>query len=260
MLKAIAGIIAIVFFAALPGNAQEPYSKLRNSGPTTLVITFRCKPENRVALREHTLTVGLAQLEGYKVQGVLRDYQVLFNSYLDSDTYDMLYLLSFEKYANVAQWREIEKQFPGGLSADGLKLISSAVTYPLDVARHAGSPKPRERGKSVFFIIPYDYQAATDEYVKYLDGYVIPQVTGWIKENVLAAYTIYLGRYPTSRPWASLFVLEYRDSDAFGLREATVTKVRSALQNDPAWRALSDTKHKIRIEKETVIAEELVRK
>jgi hypothetical protein len=66
MLKVIAALAATTFFAALPGNAQEPYSKLRNSGPTTLVITFRCKPENRVALREPTLRVGLAQLEGYK--------------------------------------------------------------------------------------------------------------------------------------------------------------------------------------------------
>jgi hypothetical protein len=52
MLRVIAGIVATAFFAALPGNTQEPYSKLRNSGPATLVITFRCKPENRVALRE----------------------------------------------------------------------------------------------------------------------------------------------------------------------------------------------------------------
>jgi hypothetical protein len=83
-------------------------------------------------------------------------------------------------------------------------------------------------------------------------------VTGWIKENVLATYTIYLSRYSTSRPWSSLFVLEYRDSDTFGLRDATVAKVRAALQSNPAWKALSDTKRKIRTEKQTVIAEELV--
>ena len=110
----------------------------------------------------------------------------------------------------------------------------------------------------MFFIIPYDFETPADEYVKYLDGYVIPQVTGWIKRNVLAAYTIYLSRYSTSRPFSSLFVLEYRDSDAFGLREATITKVRATLQNIPAWKALSDAKHTIRVEKQTVIAEELV--
>ncbi len=260
MLKAIAFLLIAEFWTIAPCSAQEPYSRLRSTGPTTLAITFRCNPDKRVALREYMLRTGLAQLEGYKEHGVLKDYRVLFNSYLDSDTFDMLFLLNFDKYADVARWRDIEKRAPGGLRAEGLQMITSAVTNSLDGIRHAASPEPPVRGRSVFFIIPYDFEVSTDDYVKYLDGYVIPQVTGWIKENVLAAYTIYLSRYPTSRPWSSLFVLEYRDSDAFGLREATVTKVRAALQSDPAWKALSDTKHKIRIEKQTVIAEELIRR
>jgi hypothetical protein len=259
MLKFIAPILVAAFLSAMPARAQEPYSKLRSAGPTTLVITFRCDPDKRVSLREHMLKTGLARFDGYEAQGVLKHYRILFNSYLDSDTYDMMVLLTFDKYSDVTRWREIEKTAPGGLAADGLRLISSAVTYSLDSLRHAAAPEQPARGKSVFFIIPYDYEVTTDEYVKYLDGYVIPQVTGWIKENVLAAYTIFLNRYPTSRPWSSLFVLEYRDSDAFGLREATVTKVRAILQKNPAWKALSDTKHKIRIEKQTVIAEELIR-
>ena len=257
MPKAIPAIVIAAFLAALPAKAQEPYSELRNAGPTTLAITFRCNPDKRAALREHMLKTGLARFEGYKARGVLKDYRILFNSYLDTDTFDMLFLLTFEKYADVGRWREIEKTAPGGLSEDGLKLINSAVTSSLDVVHHAASSQEPVRGKSVFFIIPYDYEVSTDEYVKYLVGYVIPQMTGWIKEDVLAAYYIYLSRYSTSRPWSSLFVLEYRDNDAFGLREATVTKVRAALQNNPEWKALSDTKHKIRIEKQTVIAEEL---
>jgi hypothetical protein len=258
MLKLIPAVVMAAFLAAFPGKAQEPYSKLRNAGPTTLAIIFRCDPAKKADLREHMLKAGLARFEGYKARGVLKDYRILFNSYLDTEAFDMLSLLTFEKYADVARWREIEKTAPGGLSEEGLKLISSAVTSSLDVVRHAAPSQEPVRGKSVFFIIPYDYEVATDEYVKYLDGYVIPQVTGWIKEDVLAAYTIYLSRYSTSRPWSSLFVLEYRDGDAFGLREATVTKVRAALQNNPEWKALSDTKHKIRIEKQTVIAEELI--
>ena len=256
--NAIAPIVTAAFLASLPANAQEPYSKLRNEGPTTLAVTFRCNPDKRAALREHMLKDGLARFEGYKARGVLKDYRILFNSYLDSDTYDMLSLLTFEKYADVARWREIERKAPGGLSEDGLKLISSAVTSSLDIVRHAASSEEPARGRSVFFIIPYDYEISTDEYVKYLDGYAIPQLAGWIKENVLATYTIYLSRYSTSRPWSSLFVLEYRDSDAFGLREATVAKVRAALKSNPAWKTLSDTKRKIRTEKQTVIAEELV--
>jgi hypothetical protein len=98
----------------------------------------------------------------------------------------------------------------------------------------------------------------TDNYVTYLDTYVIPQVNGWIEEDVLARYTIYISRYSTSRPWSSLFVLEYRDHDAFGKRESTVAKVREKLKKNPAWVAASESKQKVRIEKQTIIAEELL--
>jgi hypothetical protein len=51
-----------------------------------------------------------------------------------------------------------------------LSLISSAVTHPLDLVRQATAEQKPVRGKSAFFVIPYDYQTATDEYVKYLDA------------------------------------------------------------------------------------------
>jgi hypothetical protein len=170
----------------------------------------------------------------------------------------MVSVLTFKAYSDIARWREIEKESPGGLNHDVLSLITSAVTYPLDAIRHNAAKDLPERGRSVYFIIPYDYLIPTDDYVTYLDAYVIPQVNGWIGENILAGYTIYLGRYPTSRPWSSLFVLEYRDADAFGKREATVAKIRERLKSNPTWLAASETKHKVRIEKQTIIAEELI--
>jgi hypothetical protein len=204
------------------------------------------------------LSGGVARFEEWKKQAVLADYHILFNSYLDSETYDMFSVLTFKAYSDIARWREIEKESPGGLNRDVLSLITSAVTYPLDAIRHNTSKDVPERGRSVYFIIPYDYLIPTDDYVTYLDAYVIPQVNGWIGENILAGYTIYLGRYPTSRPWSSLFVLEYRDADAFGKREATVAKIRERLKSNPTWLAASETKHKVRIEKQTIIAEELI--
>ena len=170
----------------------------------------------------------------------------------------MMALLTFAKYSDVARWQEIEKTMPGGLPPHIVELVTSAVTSSLDGVRHGASRTAAERGRSLYFLIPYDYLVPTDDYVKYLDTYVIPQVNGWMGENVLAGYTIYLSRYSTGRSWASMFVLEYRDSAAFGLREATVAKVREKLKSDPVWRAASESKQKIRTEKQTVIAEELL--
>jgi hypothetical protein len=246
--------------AAAVCAGQEPYSQIRDDGPGALAIAYRCNPDQRVALRARMLAGGVARFENWKTQGILQDYHILFNSYLDSETYDMLAFLSFGSYSGVARWREVEKSMPGGLGSDVLPLITSAVTYSLDGLRHAAASAPAQPGRSVFFIIPYDYLVSTDEYVKYLDTYVVPQVKGWIEEGVLGAYTIYLSRYSTSRAWGSLFVLEYRDSAAFGKREATVAKVREKLKSNPAWLAASESKQKVRVEKQTIIAEELVAK
>lgn len=40
----------------------------------------------------------------------------------------------------------------------------------------------------------------------------------------------------------SLFVLEYKDTAAFGAREKTTAKVLAELKDNPTWKALSDTK------------------
>ena len=75
---------------------------------------------------------------------------------------------------------------------------------------------------------------------------------------MLASYTMYLGRYSAGRPWGSLPLLEYRDHDALGKRDATVAKVREKLKNNPEWAAVSAGKQKVRVEKPPVIAEELL--
>ena len=77
-------------------------------------------------------------------------------------------------------------------------------------------------------------------------------------KGVIANYGIYVNRYPTSRPWKVLFVLEYKDAESFGARERTMAEVRAALKSNPDWKALSDTKLNMRVEKETVVADELL--
>ena len=124
-------------------------------------------------------------------------------------------LLTFNDFSEVAKWKDIEKRQPGGLPATTLPLIQSAITYSLDNARHNSSPERPAPGKSVFLIIPYDIQVPTDDYVKYVGAYVVPQMDGWIAKNVLAGYNLYITRYSTERPGGSLLVLEYRDNEAF---------------------------------------------
>jgi hypothetical protein len=237
--------------------AQEPQPK--DSGPANIVITYRATPGKRIAFHEQMLKTGLARFEKWKKDGVLEDYRLLFNSYVDADTWDMLSILTFHEYQDVERWRGIERSMPGGLTAQEMALASPVNTYLMDRAWHGASSMAKsDPANSVFFVIPYVYTVPVEEYLKYAGGYVIPQADGWLKEGVLASYAIYVNRYPTLRPWQVLFVLEYKDWQSFGLRDKVVAKVRADLRQNPAWKALSDSKQKIRTEGQTAIAEQLM--
>ena len=90
-----------------------------------------------------------------------------------------------------------------------------------------------------------------------MDAYVIPQVTGWIREGVLSSYRIFMNRYPVGPTWDSLFVFRYRNLEAFGRRDEIVAKVRKTLVDQPTWKQFSDIKQTIRTESENTIAEAL---
>jgi hypothetical protein len=252
-------LIVILSACVLVLRAQEPYRQLLSEGPLTLFIAYKCKPENRVKLRAHIDNSELTNLAKWKREALLKEYRVLFGRYLDNDNSDMFLLLTFNSYADLSHWKTIERTSPGGLSQETLPLITSATTAALDRIRYASS-KPQQPSKKepVFLIIPYSYSVSTEEYLSYLDGYVLPQLDGWMQEDVLSGYSIYISRYAAGRPWNSLFVLEYGDDEALGKRESTVRKVRSELQKNPRWEALSEQKQSVRTEKEAIIADELV--
>lgn len=248
----------ILLWCALPVYAQEPYSQLLSQGPLTLLIAYKCKPENRVKLRDRMIDSEIANLAKWKQAGLLAGYRILFSRYLDTDNYDMLSLLSFKTYSEVSQWKSVEQTSPGGLSQVALTFVTSATTYAMDRVRYAASTQPQSSKKEpVFLIVPYDYSVSADQYVSYLDGYVLPQLNGWMQEQVLSGYDIYLARYAADRPWSSMLVLEYADDQALGKRESIVAKVRSQLQRNAEWRALSEHKQSVRVEKEAIIADQL---
>jgi len=252
-------LVFIGVLGACAASQETADTKERLSGPRQLIISYRSTPAKRVAFRQYMLKTGIRRFDQLKKDGMLEDYRLLFNRYVDADTWDMLSVLTFKDYANVAKWAAVEREAPGGLAEEGLTLATPINTYSLDLIWHGSGEPKATRGKTLFFVIPYDYYPHTiDEYMKYVDVYVMPQIRGWVSEGIVANYGIYLSRYPTSRPWKSIFLLEYRDDASFGTREATMAKVRAALKDNPAWKTASDKKLNMRVEKESVIADELI--
>jgi len=244
-------IALICFAAAFLCGAQD----IKDTGPTSLVIVYKCIPEKRIALREYMRTGGLAHFQHRKETGMLSEYHVLFSRYVDTTNWDMMAVLSFPDYAAVQKWKRVERDEPAGLDRSAVAYLLSASTYPVDAMRRAGAemnpPEP------VFFAIPYTITVPPVEYLKYFDEYVRPQFDGWIEEGVLLRYSLFTQRYTAARPWDSLIVLEYKDDASFGEREKVVAKVRAKLKDNPVWKARSDNKQSLRIEKDAVIADEL---
>jgi hypothetical protein len=250
---ALGAVVGAVGTTGVAAAATQPAG-----GPLNLLISYRSEPANRPAFRAYLQGEGHARLEKFKHDGVLQRYLILFNPVTNSGTWDALIILSFARYADTRRWMDIERTAPGGLSAAGLRLAKPVDSFFADLPWQGGGTTEANAGSdSIYYVIPYEYTSGAGEYSKYVDAYVIPQVEGWMREGVLSSYRLFMNRFPTGRPWDSLFIYQYRDLEAFGHRDEVVAKVRATLVGDPAWKHYSDIKQTLRTESENTIAEEL---
>lgn len=243
-------LFAILAFAAslfATGASADPLDQ----GPTTLTLQYHTAPGERMALKDYMLTTGLKQFAGWRDQGLIKDYRIYWSRYTDSLNWDMLAVVQFATPEKMADWRKIEARFPAGLPISVAKLTNAIHTNPADLHFAKGEQSPN----GVYLIIPYDYLVSTNEYIKYVGSYITPQYDGWIAEKVLASYQIYLGRFPVSRYWSALMILEYKDDASLGIREQTSTKVRRKLVEDPAWKAIHEAKQNVRVTRQYVLAD-----
>jgi len=243
--------LCVVAGLSAPLGAQQ-----RGEGPTSLIVTYKAQPAHRAALRAYMSGPGLAQFERWKAEGVFADYQLFFSSYVNSELWDMLALLSFDRYTDTARWRDVEKSMPGGLSAEALAMGVPIATQLADLTWQKAA-SIRDRRQAVYFFIPYEY-ANLGSYKNYVGAYVTPQLDAWVREDVLSHYGIYLNQHPTGAVWDALFVLEYRDLAAFSQRDVLKWKIREGLAQQPGWKTISDIKHDFRSEGAVNIAEALL--
>lgn len=236
----------------MPAEADD----LPDGGPLSLIVDYHVIPSNRTALRDELETAGGRQFQHWKDEGILQTYRLLFNRYADSNNPDAIALLTFSSYADVERWKKIEHDFPAGLTKNALALTTAIYTAPADLVRSGRNGETSN--KSVFMVIPYETMISAADYLKYADGYVIPQFEGWMSEGILVHYGVYVNRYPAGRPWSTMVILEYKSDAALGLREAVVAKVRAKLKENPEWKSISDSKKNVRNEKQLVVADPII--
>jgi hypothetical protein len=246
LLLSIAGTAA----AQVPANVRE-------AGTTSLLLLYKCMPENRPAFRSYLQRTERPRLRAMQKAGSLAEERILFSRYVDTENWDALIFLRFSSPQAASAWSAVEALTPAGLDAEGLRLVSAVSTYPLDLMQTGKAASPAVH--PVYLVLPYDYTVSPDEYIAYLRDYVQPQAAGWIDEGVLESYDMYIGRDASGRPWSSILLLEYKDDQSFGRRTAVINDVRAKLRNNPTWKAISDRKQSVRLERASIIADEIDR-
>ncbi|MFP3643438.1 hypothetical protein [Paraburkholderia sp. SIMBA_054] len=240
----------------MASGAQAGDSGTGQSGDSlSLIITYHTAPANRPALRHELVRVTVPRLRRWQEEGHITRYRVLFSRFADDGNWDAMALLTFSNASEVAHWKQMEQRHPAALSARALALTTAIHTAPVDLMR-AGSTRDAS-SDAVFVVIPYKTLVSADDYLKYADGYVIPQFNGWMGEGVLSRYALYVSDFPAGRPWSTLVILEYRNEAALAARNAVVAKVRENLKSNAAWKAISDNKKNVREEEQVVIADPL---
>lgn len=254
-------MLAALWLGVLPlaGGTAAAAANAVSGGPRQLLIAYRTPPADRPAFRAYLESHEAALLRKLGRQGVLSGYRILFNPFVQPRTWDAMLVLSFNRFSDTRRWLDIEQRFPGGLDARGLKLAQPVSEYSADLTWQGDAADPGPADGHIFYVIPYTYPSSVGQYEAYVDGYVIPQLQGWLKTGVLSRYRIYLNRYPVGdpEPWDALFIYEYRSLEDFGRRDEVLAAVRKTLQADPDWTRLSQSKSGRRTEAENTIAESL---
>jgi hypothetical protein len=218
--------------------------------PPTLVFALYAKPAARPQLRQLIDSSEREKLRQWRARALVSGYELLFARYPDRSGWDAMEVLHFSNDAAMARWRAAT----GGLSDRPLLSLADTIeTTVAETVRNEGT----ESGAPAVLVLPYQVFIPPADYLRYLDGYTIPQFRGWMKAGVLDSFDILTSRYPAGRPWSALIVLRYHDEAALARREEVVASTRKALSGDPRWKAFSDSKKKIRNENALVVADEV---
>lgn len=232
-----------VLLAGLPRSVAA-----EADGPASLVITYRARPENRVAFRTWLETKGAAQFAGWKSSGVFAEARILFGSLAATTAIDALVILDFARYTDCAAWKKVEQAFPGGLSPEALKLAAAESAQFADAISRGAAPG-RDPTKAVYLVAFYEVPADMPRYRAYARGYVEPQMRGWLEAGVLSGFTLLANQAPLHHPWDALLVLEYSDLAGLARRDEVKRAVRTRLAaTDPAWAEWSKDKGDLRKE------------
>ena len=222
-------------------------AQTQGAGACGLIISYKAAPQDRPALRAFMEQKGVAQFERWRHEGVFARYQILLSTFANQDLNDLTVILQFDHFADVAKWSQVEREAAGGLATPEHFPAVPVQTDLVDLYR-SGAAASRDPAKAICLVIPYTVPGSLDEYRRYVDGYVIPQMEGWIRHGVISAYAVYINQNGAGAKWDALIIQEYNGYDGLAQREILKDQVRGELASNPTWKQWSQNKTHIRTE------------
>ncbi len=249
---ALLACCAVILLTISQASAQEDYPP----GASRIVIMYKCDAANRPAALTAMRKNGVHRFEEWKKEGVIKDYLLLYNSFCDENTWDVMAVLSFETYVQTDKWRDVEEKFPGGLDNELTALLTPTQTYLSEAKWVYGAELDKKNG--LYMVIPYEHPDR-NVYIDYVNSVLVPQFDGWMREGAINNWSILLTNHYPGKPWDVLLFLEYDGVDGLSQRGIARKATAKRLEEDPAWLLLrEEVSHQFRDEYEVVTARAIV--
>jgi phosphate transport system substrate-binding protein len=174
------------------------------------------------------------QLAAWRQSGAVSSALLLGQDQTKDPGFTSMALLEFPSEASYETWDR----------AEASKLPTPLIVKRADVLTHG--EVPHDSNKSVFLVNTYQLLVPPQRYNDFVQGYILPNLLDQKAAHLLLRYTMYLERGPAGEARAVL-VMEYRDSVAFGRRDAVRDELVQKLRaTDAAWTRWDDTQESIR--------------
>jgi hypothetical protein len=250
--RAVAAALAILCLLWEETPAAEA-----GGGRIALLVTYKCRPEDRPSFRAHLLGPASEHLGAWRRGGLLADHLLLFNVDVEHEAWDALLVARFDDWAQYERWKENERAFPAALAPAALRM-TTAVSSSLSEVAWQGERPPRDpASRSIFFVRPY-YFRDKGQYRRFFEAYNQPQLEAWLRNGAVTSYRVLMNQNPSGGTWGVLFIYEYPGWAAAHARDAVKEAVGPELEVLPAWALLGETKGAIRTSGRVTLAERLL--
>lgn len=226
-------------------------------GRIALLVTYKCRPEDRPSFRAHLLGPGSEHLAEWRRGGLLADHLLLFNVDVEHEAWDALLVARFDDWAQYERWKANERDFPAALAPAALRMTTSVSSSLSEVAWEGAMPARDPAPRSVFFARPYYFQDKA-QYRRFFEAYNRPQLEAWLRTGAVTSYRVLMNQNPSGGTWGVLFIYEYPGWAAAHARDAVKEAVGPELEALPAWQLLGETKGAIRTSGRVTLAERLL--